>query len=152
VSEEFGQTDLLDPFLEYAPATLGPGESWEGPIVHLSVSQTAPVGITVFDIEVYGGGHDAASERIGLTFMAVDDSTPVSDVAHESGRCRRNPGGTQPVRGSQVIEFSSTAVPAAELTVFGRVRPPCAPGFSRDRYPRGCIAMHGTAGTTAEET
>ena len=81
VTPEFAQADLFDAFAAWAPDSLGPGESWEGPVLTLTLAADAPAGIRVFDLVLNGGDTPYDTAEIGRTYFAVDDSTTSLGVA-----------------------------------------------------------------------
>jgi hypothetical protein len=80
VTSDFAGGDLFDSFAATRPDSLGPGESWEGPVLQITVSPNAPLGIQTFDLSLTGGDNPYANDALGFTFFAIDDSTGIVSV------------------------------------------------------------------------
>lgn len=113
VSDAFAAANLFDEFQAATPDSLLPGESWEGPVIRLTIAPDAPVDsmhrVTVF---FAGGDHPFDNQSLGSFTFALNDSMSVTGVPEEtsaigSSFLRASPN---PARGSTQITFG-LAVP-----------------------------------------
>ena len=79
LTDEFAGADLFDEYNAMAPDSLLPGESWEGPVVRLTLAPDAPVS-TTHQITVFftGGAHPYDEENLAEFTFALND--PENDV------------------------------------------------------------------------
>jgi hypothetical protein len=118
VSEELAQVDVFAPFETYKPESLGPGESWEGPTLRLTISPTATLAVHVCDLVLTGGSHPYDNQLIGLTFFSVDDSTITTDTQSWNTADTRIRTAPNPFRSAQSIDFVARSAGRFEVAVF----------------------------------
>jgi hypothetical protein len=71
-------SDLYDLFVASGPRSLGPGEGWEGVLLHLTIDPGTELGSTVFGVTLTGGGHPYDSVELSTVYFIVN-------VAEQSG-------------------------------------------------------------------
>jgi len=118
VTPGYAQDDAFDSFASLRPDSLGPGEIWEGPVLELRISPTAPLAVTIFDVTLTGGASPYAADVIGTTYFAVDDSSALTGVA----------GGSRPEVGLRTspnpfvrtvgVDFTAPTAGRYEVAVF----------------------------------
>lgn len=82
--ELFATGNLFDEFQVARPDSLLPGESWEGPLVRLTVAVDAPVGSThEVTVSFSGGDHAADIQSLASFTFALNDEAIVSGVPGE---------------------------------------------------------------------
>lgn len=89
LTDEFAGADLFDEYNASAPDSLLPGESWEGPIIRLTVAPGAPVEAT-HQVTVYftGGLHPYDEENLAEFTFALNDSATLVDVPDDRAPAR----------------------------------------------------------------
>jgi len=112
------QDDVFDLFQSFKPEFLGPGESWQGPVLHLTVSASAVPSIQAYDLALTGGTNDYDAQPIALTYFTVDDSSEVTGVDASRTLPRRLRVSPNPFRVAQSIEFDTGFTEHVEVEVF----------------------------------
>lgn len=121
VGEAFATDNLFDEFLAVRPDSLLPGESWEGPLVRLTLAPDAPVSSTQA-VTVYfsGGDHPADIQSLAAFTFALNDPAIVTGVpeappAAPVGILQAAPN---PTRGSAELSFTLVEPGPVVIRVF----------------------------------
>lgn len=121
LTDAFAAANLFDEFQVAAPDSLLPGESWEGPVLRLTIAPDAPVAsthrITVF---CSGGDHPYDDQSLAAFTFALNDSAAVAGVPGvtaplASGILRASPN---PTRGSAEIAFELASPGEVDVQVY----------------------------------
>jgi hypothetical protein len=121
LTDEFAGADLFDEFNASAPDSLLPGESWEGPIVRLTLAPDAPVETThQITVQLTGGAHRYDEENLAEFTFALNDSTapvgvPADPAPIHRGTLRASPN---PARGISFITFDLLAPQWVDVLVY----------------------------------
>jgi len=118
VTPECAGDDLFDEYLATKPVSLGPGESWEGPLLQLAITAGAPPGARVFDLTFTGGSHPYAGDLLGVSYFSIDVSNapagvPTHPLAADGVRASPNPFRTE-----LAIDFVAPVAGKYEVAVF----------------------------------
>lgn len=118
IDEGYALDDAFDPYEAWAPEILVPGESWEGPLLRLTLSPSLPLGVRVFEVTLFGGDHVYDMQPVATLYLAVDDSTGASGVEEPPSRAPSLHAGPNPFRGTLSIDFVLAAPGECTVSVF----------------------------------
>lgn len=118
VSEEFATGNLFDEFRAARPSSLRPGESWEGPVLRLTLAPNAPIEYTEISVSFVGGDHPRDDQTLGSFTFTLNDPRvevpePTTPVAFGAMRAWPNP-----MRGSSEIAFELATPSQVEIRVY----------------------------------
>lgn len=118
VTPDYATTSMFDSFVATKPEALGPGESWEGPLLNLTIDANAPLGPNVFDLTLTGGAHPYANDVLSVSYFAIaaaaaSAGVPPSPPASDALRASPNP-----FRTALGIDFVAPIAGRYEVGVF----------------------------------
>jgi len=112
--------DIYDLFFDFGPDTLAPGEGWEGPLLHLTVTSEAPIQTEVYGVNLTGGAHPYDEAELATFFFQLEVVTALSEVPAAAPVA--NPGGLRvtpnPSAGPMTLQFSLAKSQVVEVQVF----------------------------------
>ncbi len=120
LTESFATPDLFNEFVAVAPESLLSGESWEGPLVRLTIAPDAPIAskhrVTV---SFSGGDHPYDDQSLATFTFALNDPAAVAGVPIGldplAGALKALPN---PTRGSADISFVLVAPGHVDIQVY----------------------------------
>ena len=117
----FAGSNLFNEFLAAVPDSLLPGESWEGPVVRLTLASDAPVTTTHrVTVSFAGGDHPFDDQTLALFTFALNDSAAVAGIGDpsQSADSRVLLARPNPTTGPADISFQLRAGAEVDVRVF----------------------------------